>query len=69
MSVYSWKVGTDSRCIYLYGTRTFADETAEYVEPIKQYAAAYYSMEQIDKALANGWITQQEYDDTKAYKA
>lgn len=38
----------------------------EYVQPVKQYAAATYSYDQIDNALAKGWITAQEHADTTA---
>ncbi|KIQ93894.1 hypothetical protein LH47_02044 [Anoxybacillus thermarum] len=54
--------------IYLYGNRTFATIPTEYHEPVKQYAAQTFTQEQIYNALVNGWITQQEYDETMAYK-
>jgi hypothetical protein len=66
MPVYAWKTSTDARNIYLYGTRTFADVAAAYVIPIKTYAAENFTTVQIDHALAEAWITQQEYDDTMA---
>lgn len=67
MPIYTWRVSTYARDIYLYGNRTLSDVPADYVEPIKMYAAQTFSLAQIDNALANGWITQQEYDDTIAY--
>lgn len=54
--------------IYLYGNRIFATIPTEYHEPVKQYAAQTFTQEQIYNALVNGWITQQEYDETLAYK-
>jgi hypothetical protein len=53
--------------IYRYGNRTFSTIPAEYHEPVKQYAAANFTLEEIDNALAKGYITQQEYDETLAY--
>lgn len=69
MTVYASLTKAYAQAIYLDGTKRFSDIRAEYVEPVKQYAAANYSQTQIDNALAQGWITQQEYDDTLAYKA
>ncbi|MED1948999.1 hypothetical protein [Brevibacillus centrosporus] len=50
---------------------------AEYHEPVKQHAATNFTVEpyaradnrtrQIDLALTNGWITQDERDQTVAY--
>ncbi|NOK23991.1 hypothetical protein, partial [Corallococcus carmarthensis] len=56
-----------ARAIYIDGKRTIASIIPEYVEPVKQYAAANYTLFQIDNALAQGYITQQEYSDTLAY--
>lgn len=68
MPVYPWVTSTYARDIYLFGNRTLQDVPSQYVEPIKQYAAANFTQEEIDNALAKGWITQQEYNDTMAYK-
>lgn len=80
MPIYSFLVGSYAREIYLYGNRTFANINQAYVEPVKLYAATGYfngqptvnftgfSVPEIDNALAKGWITQQEYDDTIALK-
>jgi hypothetical protein len=68
-SVLTFRTSTYARNIYLYGTYTFAQVPADYVVPVKQYAAATFSLSQIDNALASGYITQQEYDDTIAYRA
>jgi hypothetical protein len=67
MPIYTWRVSTYARDIYLYGNRTLNDVPADYVEPIKTYAAQSFTQAQIDNALANAWITQQEYADTLAY--
>ena len=50
--------------IYRYGNRTFSSIPAEYHEPVKQYAATNLSLQEIDNALAQGYITQQEYGET-----
>jgi hypothetical protein len=67
MAVYPWLTASYAFAIYCSGTKSFAAIPAQYVEPVKQYAAANYSLAQLQVALANGWITQQEYDDTVAY--
>jgi hypothetical protein len=68
MALYQNLVIAYAKAIYLDGTKKFSEIRPEYVEPVKQYAAANYTQTQIDDAFANGWITQQEYDDTMAYK-
>ena len=40
----------------------------EYVEPVKQQAASAYYIDDIDRALTNGWITAEEHADTLALK-
>ena len=54
-------------CVYVYGTRKFSTVVAEYHEPVKEYAAQTYTLEQIDYALVKGFITEQEYVDTMSY--
>lgn len=67
--VYSFRTSTYARNIYLYGTTSFDSIPAEYHEPVKQYAAANFTDEQIQTALTNLWISQTEFDETMAYKA
>lgn len=70
MPIYTWRVSTYARDIYLYGNRTLTNNPnvpADYVEPIKIYAAQTFSQREIDDALKDGFITQQEYDDTIDY--
>lgn len=57
---YAW-------AIYIDGTRNFAGTNVTYHEEIKQYAALNFTIYQIDNALSQLWITQQEYDQTLAY--
>lgn len=54
-------------CVYVYGTRSFSSVVADYHEPVKQYTAETYTLEQIDNALVKGYITEIEYADTIAY--
>ena len=67
--IYAFRTSTYARDIYLYGNRTFAQIPAEYVQPVKQYAASTFTDAQIANALTNGWITQTECDDTMALRA
>ena len=54
-------------CVYIHGTRKFETVVADYHEPVKQYAAENYTLEQIDRAFTNGYITEEEYQQTIAY--
>ena len=54
-------------CVFIYGTRKFSTVVAEYHEPVKEYAAKTYTLEQLDYALVKGFITEQEYVDTMSY--
>lgn len=67
MAVLMFKVRTDARNIYLYGTNRLVNCNAEYVEPIKKYAGETFSVAEIDKALEQGWITTEEHADTMNY--
>jgi hypothetical protein len=62
--VYSFKVGPYARSIYLYGSLRFSDIPVEYYQPVKQYAATKFQLDQINQALALNYISQQEYDET-----
>jgi hypothetical protein len=66
--IYSSLTKAYAQAIYLDGTKTFPVIRPEYVEPVKQYAAANYSDAQIINALDKGYITNQEFDETMAYK-
>jgi ribulose bisphosphate carboxylase small subunit len=68
MAVYASLTKAYAQAIYLDGTKRFADIRSEYVEPVKQYAGQNYTVEQIDNALVQGWISQQEHDDTMKFK-
>lgn len=64
MAVYSFRVGPYARSIYLYGSESFATTPLEYHQPVKEYAAKNFTRSQIDEALALGYISQTEYDET-----
>jgi hypothetical protein len=68
MAIYQSLVTAYAKAIYIDGTKRFSEIRADYVEPVKNYAAVTYSDAQLFNALERGWITQQEFDDTMAYK-
>jgi hypothetical protein len=67
MAIYASLTAAYAKAIYIDGTKRFSEIRPEYVEPVKQYAAAHYTSLQLENALTNGYITQQEYDDTISY--
>jgi hypothetical protein len=74
LTIQPFRTQTYARATYVYGTNRltardgFVGVADGYYIPIEQYAAATYTLAQIDLALASGWITQQEYDETMVYK-
>lgn len=71
MAVNNILVRSYSTNIYWTGKNSFANIGAtrpEYVEPVKQYAANNYYIEDIDDSLTKGWITPIEHADTQALK-
>lgn len=68
MALYQSLVVAYAKAIYIDGTKKFADIRSEYVEPVKQYAAANYSQTQIDVAYSEGRISLEEYNETLAYR-
>lgn len=61
-------VSTYARNIYMTGTARFSTIPVGYHADVKGYAAKNYYVDDIDRAQAKGWISQQEYDDTIALK-
>jgi hypothetical protein len=39
----------------------------EYVVPVMQYAAGHYTINDLNNALAQSWINQEEYNQTLTY--
>lgn len=64
MAIYASLVQAYAKAIFIDGTKRFSEIRPEYVEPVKVHAKATYSLTQIDNALAQGWISQQEYNET-----
>lgn len=52
--------------IYKYGNRTFSTIPVEYNEPVKVHAANTFTLNEIDNALVEKYITVEEYNDTLA---
>jgi hypothetical protein len=77
----SFRITSYARNIYIFGTTSFSTIDPMYVDPVKAYAATGiangvhtptgfngYTDVELNNALAQGWITQQEYDDTIALR-
>ena len=47
--------------IITYGNRNFGTIPENYVQPVKEYIALNYTDWQIDNALVQDYITEQEY--------
>jgi hypothetical protein len=74
MAVYSFRTSTYARSIYLYGTDRFTARDGytgipeEYIPYVKQYAATNFYIDDIQNALTQNWINDQEYTDTMLLK-
>lgn len=66
--IYPFLVSSYTGNIYFHGNRTFAQIPTEYHEPVKQNAANVYEYYVLNRAFVNGYITQQEFDETLNYK-
>jgi hypothetical protein len=64
MAISPLKTSSYARNIYLRGIETFTNIPAEYVQPVKQWAADKYYIDDIDYAASKGWITLAERDET-----
>jgi hypothetical protein len=67
LAIYPWLIPVYAYAIYCSGSNRLSTIPAQYRIPVMQYAAANYSSAQIQVALINEWITQEEYDATMAY--
>ncbi|WP_010502834.1 hypothetical protein [Paenibacillus elgii] len=67
-------VSTYSRNINIFGKERFTPRDGckgipeSYHSDVAGYAARNYYIDDLDKALAQGWISQQEYDNIMAIK-
>ena len=71
MTVNALLVRSYATNVYLTGKNSFESIEAqrpEYVEPVMQYAADNYYVDDIERAAVNGWITPQRAADTIALK-
>lgn len=74
MANLPFRTVTYAKAIYVYNTNRLTKRdgypgvAAGYYEDVEKYAALNYTQDQLDLALASGWLTQQEYDETMAYK-
>ncbi|TCP57780.1 hypothetical protein EV586_102224 [Tumebacillus sp. BK434] len=57
MTILTFRTSTYARNIYIYGTTKFSDIPAEYVQPVKDYAEANFSREQLEHAQEMGYLS------------
>lgn len=73
MTILPFRVSSYAFSIYIGGTYRLTERdgftgVAEgYYTPVEQLAATKYSRKQIDNAYANGFINEQEYNETIAF--
>jgi hypothetical protein len=77
MAILSFKTSTYARNIFLTGSNRLTARDGcvgvpttpdNYYTAVIQYAAKTYYIEQIDTALNNGWINEQEHAEVMALK-
>ena len=68
MALLGFRTSTYARNIYMSGTTSFGSIPEEYREAVKEYAATNYPDDYLQYARENGFITEQEYQETLAYK-
>jgi len=74
MAVFAPLVSQYSVNTYLTGKQRFTARDGytgvptSYVDPVKGYAAKNFYIDDLDTAKGQGWINQQEYDETMALK-
>lgn len=71
MAVNTLLVNSYATNVYRTGKNSLSNIQAtrpEYVEPVKQRAADFYYIDEINEALTKGWITAEEHADTLALK-
>ncbi|WNS74232.1 hypothetical protein RRV45_15080 [Bacillus sp. DTU_2020_1000418_1_SI_GHA_SEK_038] len=66
--IYGFRTSTYARNIYMFGVTKFETIDPAYIEPVKQFAAANYTDDQIKHAYTQGWINEEQFNDTMAYK-
>lgn len=74
MAIYEFRTKTYANAIFVFGTNRltardgYPGVAPDYYTPVEQYAAANYTQEQIEVALASGWINEQEYQEVMSYR-
>lgn len=68
MAVLNFLRNTYSRNVYLYGSTKLENVLPGYEEPVKEYAANLYDRADLKNALDKGFVTQEQYDQTMAYR-
>jgi hypothetical protein len=66
--ILAFRTSTYARNIYIFGITKFETIPVEYVQPVKQYGADMYTVQQISEAQTNGFITLEQCDETIALK-
>jgi hypothetical protein len=73
MALLPFRTSTYALNIYRFGTYRLTPRDGYpsiadgYYDAVEQYAALNFYRFEFDEALKNGWINQQEYDETLAY--
>jgi hypothetical protein len=68
-----FRVSSYAQGIYIFGNNRltardgYSGVADGYYTPVEQYAGINYTKLVIDNALTQGWISQQEYDETIAF--
>lgn len=71
MAINTLLVRSYASNVYLSGRNSFSNigfTRPEYVEPVMQYAASTFHIEDVDNTLTKGWISPEEHADTLALK-
>ena len=76
LSIVVLRTKVYAQAIFLNGTNrltsreengvTYPGVALGYYTPVEQYAATNYTLPQIENAFIQGWISQQEHDETIA---
>lgn len=68
MALLGFRTSTYARNIYIFGTTSFDSIPAEYHEAVKQFGATTYTDFQLREARRKLFVSEQEYQETLAYK-
>jgi hypothetical protein len=68
MAIYPSLTAAYAKAIYIDGAKRFSGIRPEYVEPVMQYAADKYYIDDLQDAAQQGWITDEEAAETLLLK-